>query len=124
FAESDTRHSFHVVTVRDGFVVMGDGFVLQAPVQTPEESLTAFLLQYYDGRSLPREILLPMETHEREQVRNALLETHPEAQHLDIRTPSRSSRGDLIKIANRNAQYRLDEAVRHTEKRRVELEVV
>ena len=124
FAEGDIRHSFHVVTVRDGFVVMGDGFVLQAPVQTADESLSAFLLQYYDGRSVPREILLPREIEDREQIANALLTTHPEAQHLDLKVPVRSSRLDLVKIANRNAEYRLEEAVRHTEKQRVELEVV
>ena len=125
-----TKTAFAVLTVRDGKLVGQDSFVLNSPVQAPSEALTEFLLQYYDGRSLPGEILLPFEilnsedSEDSEDLRLALLTGHPEVSSLTIKAPQRGARHDLLEMAEKNATYRLDEVSREAEKSRVELQVL
>jgi len=122
--QNETRISFHVLTVRDGKLIGGDSFVLNSPVQNEDESLTAFLLQYYDGRSLPGEIIIPRDLEDAEDLRNALLAGHPEAAKLILRVPQRGVRLELVAIALKNAEYRLTEIARLKEKVQVELRML
>jgi excinuclease ABC subunit C len=125
--QAATKTAFAVLTVRDGKLVGQDSFVLNSPVQAPSEALTEFLLQYYDGRSLPGEILLPFEildSEDSEDLRLALLTGHPEVSSLTIKAPQRGARHDLLEMAEKNATYRLDEVSREVEKSRVELQVL
>jgi excinuclease ABC subunit C len=124
FAQNETRASFHVLQVREGKVVANDGFVLLSPVQDPPEALVEFMLQYYDGRSLPHEVLLPFALEEADDLRTALLGSHPDAGKLALKTPERGPRHDLVDMATKNAAFRLDEVERSGERRRVELEVL
>ena len=126
-SQAATKTAFAVLTVRDGKLVGQDSFVLNSPIQDPHEALTEFLLQYYDGRSLPGEILLPFEISESqdcEDLRLALLAGHPEVSALTIKVPQRGARHDLLEMAEKNAAYRLEEVSRETEKSRVELQVL
>src|SRR5690606_13409109 len=93
-------------------------------VQTPEETLIEFLLQYYDGRSLPRELLLPFDLADADDLAAALLAEHPDAKAIAVKTPKKSAKADLVALATKNAAYRLDEVQRTTERRRVELEIL
>jgi excinuclease ABC subunit C len=123
-AQNETRVSFHVLQVRERKVVANDGFVLLSPVQDQDEALVEFMLQYYDGRSLPAEILLPFAVEEADALRTALLGSHPDAGKLAMKVPERGPRHDLVDMATKNATFRLDEVERSGERRRVELEVL
>ena len=126
-AEEHGRTAFHVLSVRDHLVVGGDSFLLQTPVQTPVQALSEFLLQYYDSRSVPAEVLLPEvegAAELAEVLPLALLAHHPERTTLAIRVPQRGSRSDLAAMAAKNAAFRLTEATRLAEKERVELRLL
>jgi excinuclease ABC subunit C len=124
FQRNATRTAFHVLTVRQGKLVASDSFVLKSPVQTDQEALTEFLLQYYDGRSVAQEVLLPFALDGEDDLRTVLLEGHPDVTKLTLKNPERGVRMDLVDMANKNAGYRLDEVERGVEKTRVELEVL
>lgn len=124
FAQTETRASFHVLTVRDGKLVANDSFVTRAPASAREDALTEFLLQYYDGRSLPTEVLLPFELPDLDELRSALLSGHPDSVKVEMKTAQRGARGELVEMAGKNATYRIDELDRLAERSRVELEVL
>lgn len=124
FRRNPTRTSFHVLTVRQGKLVSSDSFVLKALVQTDSEAMVEFLLQYYDGRSVAAEVLLPFAIEDDDQLRTVLLEGHPDVGKLTLKHPERGVRMDLVDMANKNAGYRLDEVERGVEKTRVELDVL
>lgn len=124
-AQTETRLSYHVVQVRDGKVIGSDGWVLASPpVQSPDEQLVEFLLQYYDSRSLPQEILVPIAIEGDEDLRTALLQSHPDVNKLTLRHPERGSRKELVDMAQKNATFRLDEVEKAGERKRIELEVL
>ncbi len=124
FRRNPTRTSFHVLTVRESKLVSSDSFVLKAPVQTDAEAMVEFLLQYYDGRSVAAEVLLPFPIEDDDNLRTVLLEGHPDVGKLTLKYPERGVRMDLVDMANKNAGYRLDEVERGVEKTRVELDVL
>ncbi len=124
FRRNPTRTSFHVLTVRQGKLVASDSFVLKALVQTDSEAMVEFLLQYYDGRSVAQEVLLPFAVEDDDNLRTVLLEGHPDVGKLTLKHPERGVRMDLVDMANKNAGYRLDEVERGVEKTRVELDVL
>jgi len=124
FLQNDTRSAFHVMMIRDRLMISQDSFVLLSQVQNAQNAMVDFLLQYYDARSLPREILLPIELEGKDDMRDALLDGHPEVKALDIRIPQRGSRFDLIGMANKNAKWQIEEADRNSDRRRAELELL
>jgi excinuclease ABC subunit C len=124
FIQNELRTAFHVLMIRNHLLVGQDSFVLDSQVQENQEAMVDFLLQYYDARSLPREILLPFELEGKDNMRDALLDGHPDVQALDIKIPARGSRVDLVEMANKNATWQLEEAGRSSDRRRVELELL
>ncbi len=127
YAETETRAAFQVLMVREGFMVGSDGFVVKTPLEGGAEALESFLLQFYEARSLPQEILLPFSLgteEEMDQLRAALLTSHPEVQKLILREAPRGARKDLVDMAGKNARHRLDDEARLGDRRRVELEVL
>lgn len=118
------RAAFSVMTVRDGHLVTNDAFVVDTPASEDAEALTEFIIQYYDGRSLPPEIFLPFAIDGDEDLRQALLTEHPDASKLILKYPERGIRHDLVEMANKNALYRLDEVTRLGERRHTELEIL
>jgi excinuclease ABC subunit C len=124
FAKNELKVSLYLLQVRDGYLVSSDSFVLASPVQTEQEALTEFMIQYYDGRSLPREIALPFLPDDADHLKVALLESHPDHGGLTLRVPSRGSWGDLLDMAQKNAFHHLQDADQAEQKRRTELEVI
>ena len=82
------------------------------------------MLQYYEARSIPKEIALPVLLEEQEDLQVALLEGHPEATSVAVRHPTRGARRDLIEMANKNASYRLEENDRLQQGKKIALEVL
>jgi len=125
-ASEAERAAFAVITVREGKMIGSDSFVVRTPVQTPQEALREFLILYYDGRSLPDEILLPFELGEGEDsdMRGALLTNHPESQGIAIKVPARGARQSLAQTAGKNATFQLEENDKQDQRRRSELEAL
>lgn len=124
FAANELKVSFYIMQIRDGYLVSSDCYVLKAPVQTQEEAMTEFLIQYYDGRSLPREIALPFLPDEADQLKVALLTSHPDLAGLNMRIPARGTWQDLMDMAVKNAIHHLQDIAQEEERRRTELEVI
>src|SRR5690606_39203447 len=51
--------AFNVLMVREGKVIGGENFLAASPIQTDAEAMQEFLLQYYDQRLPPQELILP-----------------------------------------------------------------
>lgn len=110
----DTSAAVAVLTVRDGLLVGQDSFVLSTPLGEEPEILRSFILQYYESRSLPKLVYLPMEVENQDELRLALLFAHPDAAALTLLTPRPGTVADLLELAHRNAKYVLDD---HSEKK-------
>ncbi len=125
-AHTETKISFHVLTVRDYHVIASDNFLTLSRTHSPHEAIMEFTLLYYDGRSLPPEILLPHDLggDETDLVRLALLESHPDRNSLDIKKPLRGERADLVGMANRNAEHQLTDGYLDQTTASQELELV
>lgn len=152
YASSEEQASFHVLSVREGKVTGSDSFAMAAAANGPIEALSDFLLQYYDGRLVPPEILLPepCNTNESapaavdpddnlddatevspllESLRCAILQLdHDEPDtlksRLKISIPKRGVRRQILEIAQKNADYNLSEGQRALVKRDSELEIL
>lgn len=76
-----------------------------AIVDTPEEELTSFILQFYNRKNaiLPKEILVP------KGVDTKMI---AEVLHVAVRTPQRGEKRDLMDLAAKNAQIVLAEKFR------------
>ena len=116
FASDDQSASFHVVNIREGKVTGSDSFNMDNAANGASEAITEFLLQYYDGRTAPPEILLPEEIEDHTGLESVL--------GSRIGFPQRAVRRQLVDIALKNAQFNLGEAVRENGKRETELEIL
>lgn len=132
FCANEENASFHVVLVRQGKVIGSDSFTSHTAANGTGEALTEFLLQYYDGRALPPEILLPQTWDDTEAISDlqAALQQMGDEQHSVIRkplrilTPQRSVRRNLVDIAEKNASFNLGVVADDSEKRQTELEIL
>ena len=118
------KSSFHVLLIREGKMIGGESYVLRSPVHSDQEAMTEFLLQYYDGRSLPSEVVIPQSLDDLATLRTALLSGHPEVTKLSLLVPQRGTRLDLVAMAHKNAEYRLGEADKQAEKQQIELQIL
>lgn len=151
YASNGEQASFHVVNIREGKVTGSDSFTTDAAANEDAEAIIEFLLQYYDGRSLPPEILLPARSNDPivdcerdlhhedfgksefannlEDLRSALIQ-HEESQgtsaqrSLKISIPQRGVRRQLVEIAIKNAQFNLSEGQKVLTQRVSELEIL
>lgn len=126
FARSDELVSIHVLTLRNGKVMGGDHFsVSDGGADDSVETMTHFLLQYYDGRDLPPRILVPFELDSLTDIAQAL--TKDSGQKTEIKWAKNFTREPwpgLSAIAAKNAQYQLDESVRTHDRARASLEAL
>ena len=76
-----------------------------AIVDSPEEELTSFILQFYNRKNaaLPKEILVPAGVDQ--QIISEVL-------NVPVRTPQRGEKRDLLDLAEKNAKIVLDEKFR------------
>jgi excinuclease ABC subunit C len=93
-----------VIHVEEGSVTGRETDVFIAPTDEPEaEMLAAVLNQYYLPRAvLPREILLPCETGDAEELAGVL--TERAGHKVGVRVPQRGDRAELLRMAERNAR--------------------
>ena len=93
-----------VIHVEDGSVTGRETDVFTAPTDEPEaEMLSALLNQYYLPRAvLPREILLPVETPDAEELAGVL--TERAGRKVSVHVPQRGDKAELLRMAERNAR--------------------
>lgn len=87
------------------------------------EILSALLRQYYAGRSrLPRQILLPCELDDQVPITRMLSEQA--GRRVELITPQRGAKMDLIKLANQNAVEEVTRATTREERQNKLLEAL
>ncbi len=89
------------LSIRGGRLVGTQTFVFEETAAADDELLSSFLLQYYGTREIPPEALLPRETPEVEVMQELLSRTR--GTKVEVRTPQRGGKRDLVKLADANA---------------------
>lgn len=126
WARQEELISAHILTVRAGKVMGGDTFSLRDEGPSEDvETLSQFILQYYDGRDLPQKILLPYGIDWADDLATAISGTS--GQKTDLRPQQNFTRApwpSLSATAKKNAYYQLEETVRNQDKARSSLEAL
>ena len=93
-----------VIHVEDGSVTGRETDVFTAPTdETQADMLAALLNQYYLPRAvLPREILLPCETPDADELAEVL--TERAGHKVGVHVPQRGDKAELLRMAQRNAR--------------------
>lgn len=125
FVESPDMIAIHVAMIRSGRLIGGDSFTFPVSgLEDPSETLPHFLLQYYDGRYLPPRIIIEGHLNDMDNIAAALTPEGSKQPELRALKNLRAPWPDLGAIANKNAQYAHDEAVRNIDRRRSSLEAL
>ena len=98
-----TRSCFVVLPYGEGELAAKDWELIETPMEEDRaDILSALVGQYYGGRGrLPRQILLPCELEDAVPLMRLLSE---QAGHrVELVTPQRGAKMDLIRLANKNA---------------------
>ncbi len=113
FHMGTAKSCFAVLHYAGGDLVAKDMELLETPMESaPEELLGAILPQYYQNRgSYPRQLLLPLELENTDELSQWL--TRLAGHRVQLFTPRRGAKAELIQLANRNAT---EEAERQTGK--------
>ena len=98
-----TRSCFVVLHFVEGELAAKDWGLIDTPMEEDTaEILSALVRQYYGGRgNLPRQILLPCELEDEVPLTRMLSETA--GRKVELVTPQRGAKMDLIRLANTNA---------------------
>jgi excinuclease ABC subunit C len=120
--------AFAVLTIREGKLMGSDAFMLSSTSQTQEENFRSFLMQYYESRYFPDELILDLPKDARDAISEdlqALFATQRSTPiQLKITGGERGSRSELCKMADKNAHYQLEENLRKSNRRTAELRII
>ena len=111
------KSCFVVLHYVDGELAAKDWELLSVPLDEDErETVTTLTAQYYSGRgTLPRQILLPCDIEE--QVALARMLTEAVGRKVEVLTPQRGAKMDLVRLANENAAEEVERATTAEEHR-------
>ncbi|MDD6160868.1 MAG: excinuclease ABC subunit UvrC [Oscillospiraceae bacterium] len=117
YYRGEVRSCFVVLHYIEGELAAKDWELLTSPLDEEErESVTTLTAQYYGGRgSLPRQILLPCDIEE--QVELARMLTEAVGRKVEVLTPQRGAKMDLVRLANENAREEVERATSAEERR-------
>jgi excinuclease ABC subunit C len=107
----ETITGVHVLTVREGIVIISNEFILDKGFDVPDDDLIdAFLVRYYEqATDIPREIVLAAAPEDasvvEEWLTGKLASRH--GAHLRLSVPVRGEKRELLKLAERNAKHTL-----------------
>ena len=101
YCEDKNTLVFHVLMVRDQRIIGSENYLLKSEVQREGEALSSFLLQYYDRRPLPEELVLPFPAESQEDLLVAL--KSEEKQKIRVRIQGRGEIRKLADLAAKNA---------------------
>ena len=91
--------------------------LLETPMEEEEGAvLSSLMREYYVGRTrLPKQILIPCELPDQVPLTRMLSEQV--GYRVELITPQRGAKMDLIKMANQNAREEVERATTHEERR-------
>ena len=108
FFRGEVKSCFAVLHYVDGELAAKDAQVFETPMEAEEaEIVSALVQQYYSGRtSLPRTILLPCDIGDDVPLMRLLSEAS--GHRVELVTPRRGAKMDLIRLANTNAREEVE----------------
>ncbi|NBI65421.1 excinuclease ABC subunit UvrC [Pseudoflavonifractor sp. 60] len=123
FFRGTAKSCFVVLHYVDGELAAKDFDLLETPMEEEEGAvLSSLLREYYVGRTrLPRQILAPCELPDQVPLMRMLSEQV--GCRVELVTPQRGAKMDLIKLANQNAREEVERATTREERRNKLLEV-
>lgn len=97
-----------LLSVRGGYLMGMRHFRFEASLADPEETIAAFIRQYYDGnRFIPNEILTPVLLVEADLLADWLTST--KGRRVYVMRPQRGERAALLRMAEENGRDGLEE---------------
>lgn len=132
-ATEGNRILFQVLCIRDGHLTGAHNYTIEDYLESPGDALIKFIVQFYDERYVPREILLPCTLNENdpiditeslEDVTTAILNDNLMQENLKILTPKKGIKRDLTKMAYNNAIMNLKEQNASLKKQKTELSLL
>lgn len=117
FFQDSHQLALHILSVRDHCLVGHEHFDLALPLQTKEEALIAFLMQYYEQREIPDLVLIPYAINNLPSLLLALGK-----KQTTISRPKTTEEKELHHMACRNARFLFDEFLRNKQKNLITLE--
>ncbi len=99
-----------LMVVRNGCLIGSRHYEFTDNISTPEESLEAFIKQYYNTSPFaPKEILIPCQIDSKALIEAWLKSKHGKSTRIII--PQRGEKARLVKLALQNARSRTEEIV-------------
>ena len=116
FFRGEAKSCFVVLHYLDGDLTAKDMELLDPPMEEETEDIVSSLVkQYYGGRSaLPKQILLPCELPDQASVTRLL--SQQAGRRVELLTPQRGAKMDLIRMANGNAREEVERATTREER--------
>ena len=117
YYKGTAKSCFVVLHYMEGELAAKDWELLSVPMDEDErETVTSLTAQYYSERgNLPRQILLPCDIDE--QVELARMLTEAVGRKVEVLTPQRGAKMDLVRLANENAAEEVERATTAEEHR-------
>ncbi|MDY3905719.1 MAG: excinuclease ABC subunit UvrC [Lawsonibacter sp.] len=124
FFRGTAKSCFVVLHYVEGELATKDFDLFESPVEEDEEAvLSSLMREYYVGRTrLPRQILLPCELPDQVPLTRMLSEQV--GSRVELVTPQRGAKMDLIKLANQNAREEVERATTREERQNKLLETL
>ncbi len=116
FFRGTAKSCFVVLHYVEGELAAKDFELLESPIEEDEGDLFSSLIrEYYVGRTrLPKQILLPCELPDQIPLTRMLREQT--GGRVDLVTPQRGAKMDLIRLANQNAREEVERATTREER--------
>ncbi len=124
YHRGEAKSCFVVLHYAEGDLTAKDMRLLETPMEEEMGEVVSVLLrQYYAGRGrLPKQILLPCELEDESSIARLLSEAC--GHRVELRTPQRGAKMDLIKLANTNAAEEVERATTKAERQSKLLELL
>jgi len=123
FHRGEAKSCFVVLHYVDGELAAKDWQLLETPMEEDTETVSTLAAQFYGGRNqLPRQVLLPFDIDE--QVELARMLTEAVGRKVEVLTPQRGAKVELIKLANENAAEEVERSTTAEERRSKLMEAV
>ena len=124
FFRGTAKSAFVVLHFMGGELAAKDFDLLETPMEDEEGAvLSSLMREYYVGRTrLPKQILIPCELPDQVPLTRMLSEQV--GYRVELITPQRGAKMDLIKMANQNAREEVERATTYEERRNKLLEAL
>ena len=124
YFRGEAKSCFVILHYVEGDLAAKDMDLIETPMEGEEgEAVSALVRQYYAGRArLPRQIFLPCELEDEVSVARMLSEAA--GRRVELLTPRRGAKADLIRLANKNAVEEVERATSRSERQSKLLELL